>query len=287
MIRKKYLNVFIVAVCAFALAACSEDEGTDPGHDGGPVVTIYSYDAPSDYDPDVTESLRIVPNGKVDKMYVYTELKADKDAFIASNGEAAYNDRVIELGQQFDGGEVQELNIENLRGLHATTVVAVAANGAKHASENLFKGIIWVDAGKAYIVENVAQLQGYVDVQRQSDNNICRVVGLYRQLDASLGSASERFVFNFEEQHGEHVCTSFETTNAPFFLVGLKDGDMLLHGYYDAANYDAYCSVAMDKDDDGAPYVQVSTLILDNNAGKLFTGGYIVMYIDEIEWLAQ
>ena len=77
MILKKYLYAALAVVSAIALAACSDDEGTDPGHDSAPVVTIYEYAAPEDYDADITENIRIVPNDKVSKMFVYTELQTD------------------------------------------------------------------------------------------------------------------------------------------------------------------------------------------------------------------
>lgn len=43
---KKYLYVLVAVAGAVTLAACSADEGTEPGSDGSPVVTIYSYTAP-------------------------------------------------------------------------------------------------------------------------------------------------------------------------------------------------------------------------------------------------
>ena len=171
MILKKYLYAALAVVSAIALAACSDDEGTDPGHDSAPVVTIYEYAAPEDYDADITENIRIVPNDKVSKMFVYTELQTDKEAYVAEKGEAAYMDRVVSEGTEY-AGEIQEVVISDLTGTYATTVVAVASNGARRAYENIFKGVTWVEGGTAFVQENVAGLSGTVTVQRQSDANI-------------------------------------------------------------------------------------------------------------------
>lgn len=78
---KKYLYVLVAVAGAVTLAACSADEGTEPGSDGSPVVTIYSYTAPEGYDADVTTSLRVVPNNRVNRMYVLTELSEEKAAY--------------------------------------------------------------------------------------------------------------------------------------------------------------------------------------------------------------
>ena len=66
-------------------------------------------------------------------------------------------------------------------------------------------------------------------------------------------------------------------------IVNFPDGGMLLHGYYDSATYGDYCYVLSDSDDQGN-FAYVSLLVLDNNAGKLYTGGYIYFYTDELEW---
>lgn len=150
MILKKYLYAALAVVSAIALAACSDDEGTDPGHDSAPVVTIYEYAAPEDYDADITENIRIVPNDKVSKMFVYTELQTDKEAYVAEKGEAAYMDRVVSEGTEY-AGEIQEVVISDLTGTYATTVVAVASNGARRAYENIFKGVTWVEGGTAFV----------------------------------------------------------------------------------------------------------------------------------------
>ena len=165
---KKYLKLAFIAVMAVALYGCKESEGTDAGSDSTPVVTIYNNDVPAGYSTDNTVSLRLCPNNKVQKMYVYTELKDDKDAYVTSNGEAAYMTRVVENGTEYEGKDL-DVVITDLAGLYATTVVAEDAGGNRMAYENIFKGVIWVDAGRAYIYQNfvhdgVMYISGYVSV---------------------------------------------------------------------------------------------------------------------------
>lgn len=281
---KKYLKLAFIAVMAVALYGCKESEGTDAGSDSTPVVTIYNNDVPAGYSTDNTVSLRLCPNNKVQKMYVYTELKDDKDAYVTSNGEAAYMTRVVENGTEYEGKDL-DVVITDLAGLYATTVVAEDAGGNRMAYENIFKGVIWVDAGRAYIYQNfvhdgVMYISGYVSVERQSDANIFRVTDLFCQLDPTLTRIPSTVTLTFD---ADHNVTDFTSSEAPFVIVNFPDGGMLLHGYYDSATYGDNCYVVSDSDEQGN-FAYVSLLVLDNNAGALYTGGYIYFYTDELEW---
>ena len=281
---KKYLNLAFIAAVAVAFCGCKETEGSDQGSDRAPVVTIYTYGVPDGYSADNTVSMRICPNNNVEKMYVYTELKDDKDAYIASNGESAYIARVVENGTEYEGSDTEVL-VTDLEGVYATTVVAEDAGGTRVAYENIFKGVIWVEAGRGYVYQNfvhdgVQYLSGYVTVERQSDANVFRVNDLFCQLDPNITRIPSSVTFSFD---AEHNCTGFTSSEAPFVIVNFPDGDMLLHGYYDAVTYSNYCYTEQGSDDDGN-FVYVSLLVLDNNAGALYTGGYIYLYTDEFEW---
>lgn len=284
---KNYIYALIIAFAAIALSSCNEEEGTDPGTYGSAVVTIYQYPAPKEYNADEATMLRIVPNNRVKKMYVYTELLADKEAYIAANGKRAYNEWVIEKGTEYaEVSGAVDVVIENLRGLNATTVVAVEANGKGTATESLFKGVIWVDAGQAMVYQNIAHdgasyYAGKVAAQRQSDANIFRVKDMFYQIENSLGNSiasSVTFTFNDAKE-----CTAFASSKGAFVIVNFVDGDKLMHGYYDPVDFGTYCSVAMDEDEEGI-FVAVSLLGVDDNTGDLYTGRYILLYINELEW---
>lgn len=281
---KKYLKLFFIAAVAASFCGCEESEGTDPGSDAAPVVTIYTNNVPDGYSSDNTVSLRVCPNNMVEKMYVYTELKDDKDAYIASNGGAAYITRVVENGSEYKG-EDTDLVITDLEGLYATTVVAEDAGGSRLAYENIFKGVVWVEAGRSYIYQNfvhdgVMYLSGYVTVQRQSDSNIFRVNDLFCQLDPTLSRIPSTLTFSFD---AERKFTGFTSSEAPFVIVNFPDGDMLMHGYYDPVTYSSYCYTDQNSDAEGN-YVLVVMLGLDNNTGNLYTNKYIYFYTDELEW---
>lgn len=284
IVMKKYLKLAFIAAVAAAFCGCEESEGTDPGSDAAPVVTIYTNNVPDGYSSDNTVSLRVCPNNMVEKMYVYTELKDDKDAYIASNGGAAYIARVVENGTEYEG-EDTDLVITDLEGIYATTVVAEDAGGSRVAYENIFKGVVWVEAGRSYIYQNfvhdgVMYLSGYVTVQRQSDSNIFRVNDLFCQLDPTLSRIPSTLTFSFD---AERKFTGFTSSEAPFVIVNFPDGDMLLHGYYDPVTYSSYCYTDQNSDAEGN-YVLVVMLGLDNNTGNLYTNKYIYFYTDELEW---
>ena len=275
----KYFYVATAVSVAFFMSACSKHEGTEPGTDPYPAVTIYSLSVSDEYDSDVTVNLRIVPNGKVDKMYLYYELLEDKEAAIATDGEEAYIQYVINNGTEYSG-ETQEVVLEDLSGLYAISVVAVGGSSAE-MYEYQFKGVVWIDGGRAYVQENIVGLYGYVTVERQSEDNVFRVVGLYTQLNEDLGDPDDRFVFTFDSSH---TCTAFSTDWDPYIYIGYEDDDSLWHGYYSTTSYSAYCYVTMGTDSYDDEYVYVSCLALDNNASLLYSGGYIAMWTDELTW---
>jgi hypothetical protein len=77
------------------------------------------------------------------------EKKAAKDAFIASNGESAYTNKVVEEGTQYPTEPIDILN-ETLSGVYAVTAVGVDKNGGKgKQTEFVFNGIEWEYIGDA------------------------------------------------------------------------------------------------------------------------------------------
>ncbi len=276
---KKSLYFLLATFVALTVAGCSDDKGTEPGGDSLPVATIYTVETPDGYDPDVTAAYRIVPNEATSKIYVLTELADAKTNFLTANTEAAYIEKVVKEGQSYETAADIEFVKDGLEGLYATTVVAEAANGKRLAYEATFKGIVWKDAGKAWMQQNIAgNFKGYVNVKRQSDANIFRVFDAFHQIEPTLPSfPTSKLTFTFNDNH---ICTSFETSRAPFVMVNFEDEGSAWFGYYDPANYGSYCNVSKST----ADYALVSMLVLDNNSGSLYTGGQLVLFTDEWEW---
>lgn len=286
MIFRKYILAAMAAFGLLSLAGCTEKEGTEPGNDSSPVVTIYQYEVPEGYNADQSVNLRFVPNGKVDKMYVYYEPVSDKTAFLEQNGQSAYNEKVVSEGEEYEG-KTQDIIIENLAGLYAITVAAVASDGTMASFETQFKGIVWVDAGTAYVQESVTLdgLSGEVKLERQSDANIFRITGLYSQLsDSKYGDAEEQFTLTFENKGGTYVCTDFETTNAPWFIV---DTPNLEWGYYDPVSMSEYCKLLNGEDTSGAPLVEIDVIVANPSTGSLLATAYIAIWLDTFQWYEE
>ena len=140
---KKYIYIFAAAVVSLSLASCVEELGTTPGNDSQPVVTVYSYNPSAEYDGDTDQRVRFVSNGKVEKAYFLIDKKADKDALIASQGEAAYMDKVVSQGQQINFTDgIFEAMATNMPGAYDISAVAISGSDRTLRSVT-FNGIAW------------------------------------------------------------------------------------------------------------------------------------------------
>lgn len=143
MNKAKYL-LGLFAGMAMVMTSCSADEGTEPGSDSKPVVTIYSYEPTSDYNADNDVTVRFVPNNKVEEIYYLNEPAADVTAFIEANGEEAYAQRVIDNGTKatvVEGGYA-DVTLTDMFGLY--TISAVGVKGGKHNLSTIsFLGLQW------------------------------------------------------------------------------------------------------------------------------------------------
>lgn len=141
-LRKYFYSALAVAGIA-TLAACSADEGTDPGSDSAPAVTMYTYTPGSDYNADEDIMVRIAPNNKVTEIYYKSELTTAVQEYIAANGKSAYADQVVASGTKLEGGSTQDVVLTSLLGNYTITAVGVAANGSKAMASAVFQGLTW------------------------------------------------------------------------------------------------------------------------------------------------
>jgi hypothetical protein len=145
---KKYIFQVLVMLCgAVGFTACTDEEGTVPGHDANPVITIYQYEPAQPLNPDNDVILRFAANSTTEEAYYLAEKTSDKAAHVASMGTDGYADYVVVNGTKLEGidGESNEdVTITDLLGEYTITVVAV--NGSKHlAYETSFMGLEWED----------------------------------------------------------------------------------------------------------------------------------------------
>lgn len=201
---KKYLFAFLAVAGLATLAACSDDEGTEPGNDGSPVVTVYTYAPGEDYNSDEDVLVRIVPNNQVSEIYYHCDLTSKVDEYIAANGEGAYTDYVIESGTKLEAGKVQDIVLTGLLGQHTISVVGVAGNGAKSPVRFMpFTGLTWAPVVQGTIT--FGYLGGIGLAPRHVELQICDYdESLYRVKDMYKEGAHLKFsVLDMGEEDGE------------------------------------------------------------------------------------
>lgn len=148
---KKYIyNLFAMLSIAMAFTACTEDEGTVPGSDAQPTVTLYQYKPGEGYNPENDVRIRFSTNNRTEAVYYLVEKETEKESFIASNGEAAYAERVISSGTKVEnvsGEGSTDVIITGILGKNSITAVAVAGNSKNMASTSFF-GYVWTQKYK-------------------------------------------------------------------------------------------------------------------------------------------
>ncbi len=143
MNKSKYLLGLLAGV-AMVMTSCSADEGTEPGSDSKPVVTLYSYEPSSDYNADNDVVVRFATNNKVEEIYYIAEKAADVKAAIEANGEEAYIQHVIDAGTKIAPGEDGYTDVILTDIFGSYTISAVGVKGSKHTrSEISFLGLEW------------------------------------------------------------------------------------------------------------------------------------------------
>jgi hypothetical protein len=147
--KRYFESTILVLLSILTFTACSEDEGTSPGSDGQPHVSLNMYPASLPYDSDNDQILRMAVNQQTESVYYLAEKTADKDA--RGMAADAYADYVVSNGKQanletdaFSGGKTGDVIIEGMKGDYTITAVAVSG-GTKVSSSVTFWGPNWLD----------------------------------------------------------------------------------------------------------------------------------------------
>lgn len=188
---KKFKYILLGLPLIF-FSACSEEEGSDPGTDTNPVVTMYSY-APESNDetnPDNDVIVRFATNSAVAELYYLVENEDDANAYIDANTAEAYMEKVIKEGTKIDvkGSENIDELIKDQHGDIMVTGVAVNG-GAKSMAYITFTGLDWTKICSGDFVPNNLGLPTRIcDLERCiQDKN------LYRVKDAFKAGKSMKF----------------------------------------------------------------------------------------------
>ena len=155
---KKYILMSLAALLTFSFTSCKEDSGTEPGNDEKAVVTLYSYEVDSPYNPDNDVAIRFVGNNKVEEIYFLVEPKAQFDANMTEKGESGYIDYVLANGTKGEidaeanealGQKTVEMVFTNLIGENVIAAVSKSASG-NMLNTTTFVGLEWEDVTEGY-----------------------------------------------------------------------------------------------------------------------------------------
>lgn len=130
---------------ALAFTACTEDEGTTPGNDGGPNLTIYEQTTTLPNDADVDGTYRVATNNKTEQVYYLAEPAA------SASSDDAYAQKVVSQGtavtlgtDTVSGGKVADVVVKDMPGEYTVSFVAVNGN-TRTLKQVSFTGLIWND----------------------------------------------------------------------------------------------------------------------------------------------
>ena len=140
-------NLFMALLAVTIVTSCTDEEGTEPGNDSTPIVTVYQYKASRPNNPDNDIILRFAANSKTTEAYYLVEQTVDKDAHIASMGKNAYIDYVVSNGikvNDISGASNVDVVLTDLYGEYTITAVAVGKD-SKTSTDITFSGLAWTD----------------------------------------------------------------------------------------------------------------------------------------------
>lgn len=126
------------------LWACSADEGSEPGSDPNPVVTVYCYEPSTpDLNPDNDAIVRFVTNNKATSVKYLVLPTEAANAAIKNGGEKALLDKVEAEGVKIDDIGANSYADVTIKDLHGDYTIAAVANGTSLGNRVTFFGLDW------------------------------------------------------------------------------------------------------------------------------------------------
>lgn len=143
----KYIErLLLLLLPAMAFTACTEDEGTEPGNDGGPSLVVYDKDTEAPNDADIDATYRVSTNNKTQHLYYLAEPTSSVESNLSDD---AYAQKVISEGTEVTlqndsvtGGYTNDVVVKNLKGDYTITFAAVSGNSTV-IKKKTFTGLIW------------------------------------------------------------------------------------------------------------------------------------------------
>lgn len=193
--KKNIIYSIGALLCVAGMFSCSGEMDVTLENDmtakpGEAYSTINQYTPGAGYSADNDTQLRFTFNNNTVKAYCLAELEADKDSFIALNGEAAYCDYVVENGTELNIDEEThsvDSTFTGIFGKYAITVVSINAQGKKKANAIGFTGLSWLDVCTGTYYTSVLTPMGIPEslpgIKLQvadTDPNLFRIVSLYK-----------------------------------------------------------------------------------------------------------
>lgn len=193
----KYIyGLFAVLFMSAFITSCTEEEGTEPGGDGVPVITVYQYAASLPYNSDNDVALRIATNHKVTSAYYLAEPAADQQSRLESLGEDGYARYVLENGTEVEGisgNTTVDVVVTGMSGPYVITIVGTDGSALSSRSVE-FTGLAWED------VVDGTYVFGTVATSGQAAANIVSQTSLPTTLQVCTTDAT---LYRFRDVFGE------------------------------------------------------------------------------------
>jgi hypothetical protein len=180
----KYISyLFYALLSVFAFASCAQHEGTEPGNDGSPKVTVYTFKPGAPYNADNDLQLRLATNSQTSEVYYLAELASQKETNVASMGEYGYMDYVEEKGKKVEGlggNSSADIVVTDMIGTYSITIVAVNG-GDKTATTVSFMGIEWNAIGEGTYNSTMFKKQVKVQVYKAAHADWYKLPSLFEE----------------------------------------------------------------------------------------------------------
>lgn len=207
---KRNAIIYLFALVGIALmAACSDEQGTEPGTDSLPCVTLYQYTVSAPYNSDNDASFRVAANSATREAYYLAESTDDMQSRLSSLGDDAYMDYVISNGTQLSGiaGEsCADFMLTDIYGPYTITVVAVGSKRNTYVTDT-FTGLDWEDVcqGEYWFYYNTTRLSAFTGLDDWTPEVTLQVC------------TTDETLFRFKDLYGEGY--SMKITTLPDYTA--------------------------------------------------------------------